>query len=52
MIKARKIYVLVNDEICEAVEFYDTSTNQNVDPTKSGLTNEEVIEMSKQAFGD
>ena len=55
MIKARKITIVNIDKDNqiyqkEAVEFYDEDTNNNVDPTKTDLTQEEVIKMTNDAF--
>lgn len=55
MIKARKIIIVTIDENNviyqkEAVEFYDENTNDNVDPTKTDLTQEEIIKMTNDAF--
>ncbi|WP_296226638.1 hypothetical protein [uncultured Enterobacter sp.] len=54
-IKARKILVVdsIDNEVPmykEAVEFYDTDTNKNVDPTKTDLTEAEVTQMTNDAF--
>jgi hypothetical protein len=55
MIKACKIIIVTIDENNviyqkEAVEFYDENTNDNVDPTKTDLTQEEIIKMTNDAF--
>lgn len=55
MIKARKITIVNIDKDnqiiqTEAVEFYDEYTNNNVDPTKTDLTEAEVIKMTNDAF--
>ncbi|WP_210512122.1 hypothetical protein [Pantoea ananatis] len=55
MIKARKIIIVTIDENNviyqkEAVEFYDENTNDNVDPAKTDLTQEEIIKMTNDAF--
>lgn len=54
-VKARKITIvyidknkLVHQE--EAVEFYDESTNSNVDPTHTSLTKEDISKMTIDAF--
>lgn len=54
-IKARKI--LVVDSIVgevpmykEAVVFYDTNTNEIIDPTKTHLTEAQVTQMTNDAF--
>lgn len=54
-IKARKITVVVidkngNNYFKEAVEFYDDTSNTNVDPTKTDLTADEVTKMTNDAF--
>lgn len=55
MIKARKITIVEidNDNQVyqkEAVEFYDENTNDNIDPTKASLTQEEIFKMTNDAF--
>lgn len=54
-IEARKILVVdsIENEVPmykEAVEFYDTNINKNVDPTKTNLTKAQVTQMTNDAF--
>ncbi|MGK3631088.1 hypothetical protein ACSLOU_04150 [Enterobacter cloacae] len=54
-IEARKILVVdsIENEVPmykEAVEFYDTNTNKNIDPTKTNLTKAQVTQMTNDAF--